>query len=56
MNLPVIIVAIIAAIVLIVFLVWSNRKDRKALEEQMNNDYPASTDSPADIETEEPMH
>ncbi|MFY9463981.1 MAG: hypothetical protein WAP48_02780 [Sediminibacterium sp.] len=56
MNLPVIIIAIIAAIVLIVFLVWKNQKDRKTMEDQMNNDYPKSTDSPDDIETEDPMH
>lgn len=56
MNLPLIIITILAATALVVFLVWKNQKDRKAMEEQMNNDYPKSTDSPDDIETEDPMH
>ncbi|MDD2792200.1 MAG: hypothetical protein PHD73_03410 [Sediminibacterium sp.] len=56
MNLPVIIFTIIAAVILVAFLIWKNQKDRKMLEDQMNQDYPKSTDSPDDIETEDPMH
>jgi preprotein translocase subunit YajC len=56
MNLPVIIFMIIAVLVLIWFLIWKNQKDRKVLEDQMNQDYPKSTASPEDIETEDPMH
>lgn len=56
MNLPVIILTIIAAVILIAFLMRKNQKDRKTLEDQMNRDYPKSTDSPDDIETEDPMH
>jgi uncharacterized protein YxeA len=56
MNLPVIILTVIVAAVLIGFLMWKNQKDRKALENQMNQDYPKSTESPDDIEAEDPMH
>ncbi len=56
MNLPVIIITVIAAVALIGFLIWKNQKDRKALEDQINKDYPKSTEAPDDIETEDPMH
>jgi FtsZ-interacting cell division protein ZipA len=43
----------IAAIALIAFLAWRNQKDKKQLEDQLNNDYRKSKDEEDDAETEE---
>lgn len=56
MNWYVIIIAGVALLIVIIFLVKANIKDEKNFEEQMNKNYPHSTDSPKDIETEERLH
>ncbi len=53
MNWTVIIVVGIAAIILIIFLVWRNQKDEKDFEQQVNNDYPKPTAEETDMETDE---
>ena len=55
MNTAVIVIAILAALALIIFLFIRNQKDKKELEQQLKNDFPHSTDSPGDIETDETM-
>ena len=43
----------ILAIVLIVFLVIRNQKDKKKFIRQLNNDYPKHMDNEGDIEIDE---
>lgn len=43
-------------VLLIIYLVRANIKDEKKFEEGINKNYPHSTDSPKDIDIEEPMH
>ena len=53
MNWSVIIVVGIAAIILIIFLVWRNQKDEKEFEQAVNNDYRKPTAEETDIETDD---
>ncbi len=53
MNWPIIIIAGIAAVALIIFLVVRNQKDEKEFEKQLNNDYHKTKDEEGDVETEE---
>jgi preprotein translocase subunit YajC len=55
MNIPVLIIFGIVIIVLIVFLLVRNQKDKKQLEEKLNNDFHKSRDEEGDIETDEAM-
>jgi FtsZ-interacting cell division protein ZipA len=55
MNWTVIIIAGIALIALIVFLVWRNAKDKKEFEQQQNNDYHKTKDEEGDIDVEEKL-
>jgi len=55
MNYPVIIIAGIALIALVIFLVRRNVKDEKQFEDQIKNDYPRPKDDKADVETDEVM-
>lgn len=38
-NFPIIILVIAGAIVLVIYLIFQNRKDRKDMEKQMNADF-----------------
>ena len=53
MNWPVLIPLGIAALALIVFLVWRNLKDEKQFENQLKNDYPKSKDEEGDTEIDQ---
>jgi LPXTG-motif cell wall-anchored protein len=53
MNNWILLVIGIAAISLLIFLLYQNRKDRKKLEQQLNKDYPKSKDDEKDAEPEE---
>ena len=55
MNWPLIIIIGIAAIALIVFLVWRNVKDEKQFEDQLNQDYHKSKDEEGDAEIDQKM-
>ena len=55
MNWPVLIPIGIAAVLLIVFLIWRNFKDEKQFENQLKNDYPKSKDEEGDVEIDETM-
>ena len=55
MNWPVLIPLGIAALVLIVFLVWRNLKDEKQFEDQLNQNYPKSKDEEGDVEIDQKM-
>jgi hypothetical protein len=55
MNWPILIPVCIAALLLIIFLVWRNRKDEKQFEDQLKQDYPKSKDEEGDIEIDEKM-
>jgi low affinity Fe/Cu permease len=52
MNWPLIILVSITALALVVFLFIQNLKDKKSLENQLNNDYrkPKETENDADAE------
>jgi len=55
MNIPVLILVGILILTLIIFLVLKNQKDKKQLEEKLNNDFHKSKDEEGDIEIDEPM-
>ena len=55
MNWSLIIVAVIAAVVLIVFLVVRNQKDEKQFEDQLKDGYPKTKGEEGDIEIDEVM-
>jgi preprotein translocase subunit YajC len=55
MNIPVIILFVIVLIVLIIFLIARNQKDKKQLEDKLNNEFHKSKDEEDDIETEAVM-
>ena len=55
MNWIFIIVVDIAAIVLVIFLVVRNQKDKKQFEDQLKNDYRKTKDEEGDIEIDEVM-
>ena len=55
MNWPLIIVVGLAAIVLIVFFIVRNQKDKKQFEDQLKDDYPKTKDEEGDIEIDEVM-
>ncbi len=55
MNIPVLILFGIIMIVLIIFLIVRNQKDKKQLEEKLNNDFHKSKDEEGDIDTDEAM-
>ena len=50
MNLPVLIVFGMLALIFIIFLVVRNQKDKKKLEEDLNNDFHKSKDEEGDAE------
>ena len=50
MNWPLLILAGIAALALIIFLVIRNQKDERKFEDQLKNDYPKSKDEEGDAE------
>jgi len=54
MNWQLIIIFGIAAIALLVFLVVRNIKDKKELEDKLNQDYRKPRDDEGDIEIEDP--
>ncbi len=58
MNLPVLIFAGIAAVLLIAFLIIRNQKDKKEVIDQIKNDYPKSKDEEgeADVDNKSQMH
>ena len=53
MNWFIIIIVGILAIVLIVFLIIRNQKDKKKFERKLNNDYPKPRSEDGDIEINE---
>lgn len=53
MNWTIIIIVGVLAIVLIVFLVRRNQKDKKEFEGELNNDYPKTKSSAGDVEIDE---
>jgi len=55
MNIPLLILVGIVLVALVIFLVIRNQKDKKKLEEKLNNDFPGSTNKATDIETDELM-
>lgn len=55
MNWTVLILFGIAAIALIVFLVWRNMKDEKQLENKIKSDYRKPKDDEGDTEIDEVM-
>ena len=55
MNIPVLILVGIILVVLIIFLVIKNQKDKKLLEEKLNNDFHKSKDEEGDTEIDEVM-
>jgi uncharacterized protein YxeA len=56
MNTVIIIITGLILILLVAFLVKRNRIDQNEYENQVNQDYPHSTDSPEDVDAEEKMH
>lgn len=52
MNWPVLIIFGLLVFSLIVFLVVRNQKDKKKLEEKLNNDFHRSKDEEGDAETD----
>jgi len=58
MNTSVIIVFGVLALILLVFLIIRNQKDKKEVIEQMKNDYPKSKDEEgdADVDNKSQMH
>jgi len=56
MNMAIIILTGVLLILLVVFLIKRNQLDKKEYEKQVNQDYPHSTQSPGDVNTEDPMH
>lgn len=55
MNWAVLIPLGIAALALIVFLVWRNLKDERQFEDQLKHNYPKSKDEEGDAEIDEKM-
>jgi FtsZ-interacting cell division protein ZipA len=55
MNWPVLVLFGIAAIALIVFLVWKNIKDEKQVENQIKQDYRKHKNEEGDTEIDEVM-
>ena len=55
MNLGILIPFGILVIVLIVFLVVRNQKDKNKLEDKLNNDFQRSKEKEGDIDTDEGM-
>ncbi len=53
MNIPVLVGVGILFLVMIVFLVMRNKKDRKEMEEQMNNDFHKTVDKEDEVDTDE---
>jgi FtsZ-interacting cell division protein ZipA len=50
MNWPVLIIVGIAALILIMFLIIRNQKDKKEFVDQLKNDYPKSKDEEGDVD------
>jgi len=55
MNIPVLILVGIVLVGLVIFLVLRNQKDKKQLEEKLNNDFHKSKEEEGDIEIDEVM-
>lgn len=53
MNRSVLIIFGVAALILLIFLVVRNQKDKKDFEEQANNDYHKTKDEEGDIKIDE---
>ena len=58
MNQPVLIFVGIAAVLFIILLILRNKKDRKEVIDQIQNDYPKSKDreGDADVDNDSQMH
>lgn len=56
MGLVITILIMALLILLVAFLIKRNWMDQKEYENQTNQDYPHSTKSPTDIDTEDQMH
>ena len=58
MSTPVIIIIGALALILLIFLIIRNQKDKKEVIEQMKNDYPKSKDEEgdADVDNKSQMH
>lgn len=50
MNWTILIIVGVLAIALVVFTIVRNLKDKKELEDKMNNDYPKSNDEKGDFD------
>ena len=55
MNIPVLILVGIVFVGLVIFLVLRNQKDKKQLEEKLNNDFHKSKEEEGDIDIDEVM-
>ena len=55
MNIPVLILVGIVLVALVIFLVLRNQKDKRQLEEKLNNDFHKSKEEEGDIKTDEVM-
>jgi len=55
MNIPVLILVGIVLVGLVIFLVLRNQKDKKQLEEKLNNDFHKSKEEEGDIDIDEVM-
>lgn len=53
MNIPVLVGVGMLFLIMIVFLVMRNKKDRKKMEEQMNNDFHKTVDEEDEVDTDE---
>lgn len=53
LNLPVIILVSVAALILIIFMIRKNQKDKKQFEKEMNQDYKKHPDHENDTEIED---
>jgi low affinity Fe/Cu permease len=55
MNIPVLLSVAIILVALVIFLVLQNLKDKKQLEEKLNNDFHKSKEDEGDIDIEEEL-
>ena len=53
MNLPLVIIAAVAALALVIFLIIRNKKDEKKLKNQLGNNYPKPRSEEGDIDTDQ---
>lgn len=53
MNIPVLVGVGMVFLVMIIFLIMRNKKDRKEMEEKMNNDFHKTVDKENEVDTDE---